>query len=153
MLCKSFYQAPQQNDEVTKLVMDEFRGQTDFTSMMVDAERRKVLAMVEGKTKPSIRKMMELGTLVHNINLRMFASDNNAAFQDVARTIFGDDFQWCLDPFHLLQSMTLVTFTPVLRGQLTRDRNTMNGKVKDEYQLSVPNFRLGSYLQVSVYSA
>ena len=31
MLCKSFYQAPQQNDEVTKLVMDEFRGQTDFT--------------------------------------------------------------------------------------------------------------------------
>ena len=134
MLCKSFYQAPQQNDEVTKLVMDEFRGQTDFTSMMVDAERRKVLAMVEGKTKPSIRKMMELGTLVHNINLRMFASDNNAAFQDVARTIFGDDFQWCLDPFHLLQSMTLVTFTPVLRGQLTRHRNTMNGKVKDEYQ-------------------
>lgn len=134
LLCKRLYQYTPKSEEITQLVVDEFRGKNGFTSMTVDPKSKTPLVLFEGKTKSSITKMLELANTYYDIKLQTLASDNNAAFAAVARDVFGDDFKWSLDPFHVLQRMTLTTFIPVIRGQLTRDRNTMKGQAKKEYQ-------------------
>ena len=125
-LCKAYYHHI--DNDVTNIIADEFfSNYGKFISYAIDADRRVPLALIEGKNKENIRKLMEYIRDFLDITPKRLASDCNAAFRSVAEEVFGPELVWVQDFFHKVHSYILELKVPYARAQITRDKKVMKG--------------------------